>query len=104
MLNTGCSPERTAGLGTTPPAIKKEAKQCIFRMCTTTRPKWRSQALIKLEALVFNKNIVSMPTDNTFVECNFTKLYTVEIPSRDKWTDNQIDFKDEGRSGIQTGP
>jgi hypothetical protein len=35
-----------------------------------------------------------MASGDTFVECNFTKLFTVEIPSRDKWTDNQMNFKD----------
>lgn len=74
--------------------VQKEAKQCIYRICTLTRPKWRSQALTKLEALVFNNKNLSMPTDDTYVECKFTKLYTVEIPPRDKWINDQMDFKE----------
>ncbi|XP_063382184.1 uncharacterized protein LOC134668672 [Cydia fagiglandana] len=31
-----------------------------------------------------------MPTDDTHTQCHFTKLYTVEIPPRDKWTNDQM--------------
>ncbi|XP_063390420.1 uncharacterized protein LOC134676066 [Cydia fagiglandana] len=75
--------------------VQKEAKQCVYRICTLNRPKWRSQALANLKAWVFANRTLSMPTDDTHTECHLTKLYTVEIPPRDKWINNQM-YVEEG--------
>ncbi|CAH2234736.1 jg20963 [Pararge aegeria aegeria] len=73
--------------------VKKEAKTCMYRLTSQGEVIWHSQALRHLHNSVLGIPVLGMPMDTITPKLNFLRHYTVEIPYRIDWIENQIPWK-----------
>ncbi|CAH0712852.1 unnamed protein product, partial [Brenthis ino] len=73
--------------------VQKEAKSCLYRLCTQSNVKLQSQYMNKLKELTFEHKTLKMPVDGMSTEFNFAKQYQIDLPNRDMWLKNQESHK-----------
>ncbi|XP_047987119.1 uncharacterized protein LOC125226977 [Leguminivora glycinivorella] len=91
--------------------LELEARSSILRIVATKRGGWISQALRLFTESVLDIPVLGMPADTMPPQLCPQKLYSVEIPEREDWSNSQISWKegslrwytDGSKSGSEVG-
>lgn len=70
--------------------LLKEAKASMYRANTQVRINWLSKKLRSLQDSTMESRILSMTSDAMLPRYVFERYYTVEMPSREDWLNNQL--------------
>ncbi|XP_061723681.1 uncharacterized protein LOC133529895 [Cydia pomonella] len=75
--------------------LELEAKSSMLRIAGARRGNWLSQTLRLLRESVHDIPVLGMPSDTMAPKFCPHKLYSVELPKREDWSNGQIKWKEE---------
>ncbi|XP_063381255.1 uncharacterized protein LOC134667773 [Cydia fagiglandana] len=91
--------------------LELEARSSMLRIVGARRGNWLSQTLRLFKESVYDIPVLGMPSDTMSPKFCPLKLYSVEIPKREDWSNSQIKWKegslrwytDGSKSGSEVG-
>ncbi|XP_048484155.1 uncharacterized protein LOC105391530 [Plutella xylostella] len=69
--------------------VQKEARSAMLRAAEGGRNRWHSAVFSSLHRELLSTHAMAMPSDAMETEYCFSRLFSVEIPEREKWNDDK---------------